>query len=671
MKIKNITISAIVLVLLLLSGTSVFAGVPYHTYTRGLNNRAVRTQTVFEPLDVINLPINEAEDIFYDRQTGILYVADTGNSRILLVKNDEVLSSLGEGVLDRPTGLFLDDQGKLYVADQGKSSVIVFNPQGEVVNEFGRPTEPLFGRDNDFVPMKLAVDKRGNIYVVSEGSVDGVVQLSHRGSFLGYIGSNRTELTFRMLLRRLVFTEEQREQLFKKVPPSPTNITVGADGLVYTVTEGLTSQAIKRLNIAGTNIFPDKTISTNAMTDIAIDEKGNIFALDRQGYILVYDSFGNLLFMFGGRDTVYERLGLLRNPVAIDINDSGYLYVLDKERSVINVYRPTEFFRHVMEGVDLYKQGLYTEGHAVWNDILRMNSSFILAHRAIAKSYFRQGNYEQALASFRLAEDKQSYSDAYWQIRNFWIQRNMSYVLLFILIFILIRLILRMCDKKFGIYNYPKDIYKRFSAMKLIRELRFALRFFKHPLDAFYDLKVSKSASVLSASLLYLWLLIIEISRIYITGFSFSTVNPEDVNLMQVVLTTFVPLALFVGSNHLVSTISDGEGTFKDVYIATIYSLTPYLVLAMPAFIISNILTLNEVFLFNFTLIIAGGWSLMLLCIMIKEIHNYTFKETMRNIGVTIFGAVVIVIVVFILFILSRQVVDFVGSIIEEVSIRA
>lgn len=671
MKITNIVISAIILVVFLISGTSAFAGMPYHTYTRGPNNMPVRTQTVFEPIGVINLPFIEAEDIFFDRQTGILYIADTGNSRVLLVKNGEVISSLGKGILDKPTGLFVDDQGKLYVADQGKQSVFVFDSQGEVSNEYGRPTEPLFGRGNDFVPMKLAVDKRGNIYVVSEGSVDGVVQLSHQGSFLGYIGSNRTELTFRMLLRRLVFTEEQREQLFKKVPPSPTNITVGADGLVHTVTEGLTSQAIKRLNISGINIFPDKTISTNAMTDIITDEQGNIFALDRQGYILIYDSFGNLLFMFGGRDTIYERLGLLRNPVAIEINDSGYLYVLDKERSVINVYKPTEFFRQVMEGIGFYKQGLYTDGHAAWHEILRMNSAFILAYRAIAKSYFRQGNYEQALASFRLAEDKQSYSDAFWQIRNFWIQGNMSYVLLFILIFILIRLILGICDKKYGIYKYPKAIFKRVSTFKLIRELRFALRFFKHPIDAFYDLKVSKSASVLSASLLYLWLFIIEISRIYITGFSFSTVNPEDVSLIQVVLTTFVPLALFVGSNYLVSTISDGEGSFKDVYIATIYSLTPYLILAVPAFIVSNILTLNEVFLFDFTLIIAGGWSLLLLCIMIKEIHNYTFKETIKNIGVTIFGAVVIVLVLFILIILSRQVVDFVGSIIEEVSIRA
>ena len=163
MKITSIAISAFVLVVFLTSGTSAFAGMPYHTYTRGPNNMAVRTQTVFEPMNVINLPFNEAEDIFYDRQTGILYVADTGNSRILLVKNDEVLSSIGEGVLDRPTGLFVDDQGKLYVADQGNQSVFVFDSQGEVLNEFGRPTEPLFGRDNDFIPMKLAVDKRGNI----------------------------------------------------------------------------------------------------------------------------------------------------------------------------------------------------------------------------------------------------------------------------------------------------------------------------------------------------------------------------------------------------------------------------------------------------------------------------------------------------------------------------
>lgn len=667
---KNIAICAVVIASILISATSAFAATPYYTYTRGPNNMFVSTQAVYEPYDIIHLPINGAQDLFLDRSTGILYVADTGGSRVLLVENGEVKAIFGEGVLNTPTGLFVDDEGKLYVADQGNQEVIVFDNYGAVINEFGRPTEPLFGRGNDFVPMKVAVDKRGNIYVVNRGSVDGVVQLSNRGSFLGYIGSNRTELTFRMLLRRLVFTEEQREQLFKKVPPSPTNITVGENGLVYTVTEGLTSQAIKRLNIAGLNIFPDKTIYTDAMVDITTDENGNVFALDRRGYILIYDSFGNLLFVFGGQDTIYERMGLFRNAVAIDIDVNGYLYVLDKERNIIKVFRPTEFFRQVLKGVDFYKQGLYTDGHSVWNEILRMNSAFILAYSAIAKSYFRQGYYEQALQSFRLAEDKQSYSDAFWQIRNFWIQENMSYVLLYIFIFMLIRYLLRLCDKKYGIYKHPRAIYKRFSGSKLIRELKFAFRFFKHPIDAFYDLKVSKNASVLSASILYLWLLFIEVSRVYITGFSFRAVNPDDISLMQVIITTFAPLALFVSSNYLVSTISDGEGSFKDVYIATIYSLTPYLVLAVPTFIISNILTLNEVFMFDFTLMIAGGWSLLLLGIMIKEVHNYTFKETMRNIGVTIFAAVVIVLILFILFILTRQVVDFIGSIIGEVSIR-
>jgi len=655
---------------LLLTQIPVSASVPYNTYTRGPDNYLVPTQIVYEPYKVISLPLNAAEDIFFDEATGILFVADTGNSRILLVQDSVVVGTVGEGILERPSGVFVDDNGILYVADQDKRTVVVFDDQGKLLREIGRPTEPIFGSRNDFIPMKVAVDRRGNLYVVSKGSVDGVVQLSNDGAFLGYIGSNRTELTFRMLLRRLLFTEEQRERLFKKVPPSPTNITIGSDGLVYTVTEGLTDSAVKRLNIAGINIFPDAIISTDAMMDIITDEDGNIYALDRHGYLLVYDSFGNLLFLFGGQDTIYERVGLLRNPVAIDIDNNGYLFVLDKERSVIKLYQPTEFARMVMRGVDLYKQGLYVDGHAIWNDILRMNSAFILAYAAIAKSYFRQGDYDNALENFRLAEDRASYSDAFWQVRNFWIQENMADMLLILLAFLILIRILRYLNKRMNIFKKPKFVLKSIHRLRILRELRFMFSFFKNPVDAFYDMRFSGSASILSATVLYILLFAIQILRVFITGFSFADAEPEDVSLFIVFVTTFAPLALFIVSNYLVSTISDGEGRFKDVYIGTIYSLSPYLVLSLPVYIVSNILTLNEVFIYDFTLFAAAGWSLLLLVLMVKEVHNYTVRETIRNIAVTAFSGVVIVLVLFILFILSQQVFDFVGSIIQEVRIR-
>jgi uncharacterized membrane protein (GlpM family) len=130
------------------------------------------------------------------------------------------------------------------------------------------------------------------------------------------------------------------------------------------------------------------------------------------------------------------------------------------------------------------------------------------------------------------------------------------------------------------------------------------------------------------------------------------------------------PVALFIVCNYLVSTINDGEGRLKDIYIGTIYSFVPYIVIILPVTLVSNFLTLNEAFVYDFSMWIIYGWSLIILVIMIKEIHNFTISETIRNIFMTIFAMIILVLVIFILYVLIGQVYDFVYSIVQEVILR-
>lgn len=242
---------------------------------------------------------------------------------------------------------------------------------GKLLKEIGRPTEPIYGNKNAFVPKKLTVDKRNNIYVISEGSVNGIVQLNNEGKFAGFIGSNKTELSLKMILQRLIFTDKQKNQLFKVIPPSPTSISIDNQGLLYTVTSGVKSEAIKKLNITGINILTSEILSTDAVTDVSVDKNGNIYTVDNFGYIAIYDSFGNLLFIFGGKDSGEERIGLLKDPSAIAVTDNGVIYAVDKERNVINVYKSTAFANEVMQGVNLYRQGLYVESQKLGKTFLK------------------------------------------------------------------------------------------------------------------------------------------------------------------------------------------------------------------------------------------------------------------------------------------------------------
>jgi hypothetical protein len=131
-----------------------------------------------------------------------------------------------------------------------------------------------------------------------------------------------------------------------------------------------------------------------------------------------------------------------------------------------------------------------------------------------------------------------------------------------------------------------------------------------------------------------------------------------------------VLIFIWNAANYLVSTISDGEGRVRDVIIGSAYSLFPYVLFALPIALISRVLTLNEVFIYSFSMNIMYFWTGMMLFIMVKEIHNYSFSETVRNVLITIFTMALFLLTGYILNVLFNQLFDFISAIIQEVGLR-
>jgi DNA-binding beta-propeller fold protein YncE len=102
---------------------------------------------------------------------GNLFVADTGNSRILELPVSggwRVVASYGIdlGHVEYPTGVEVDSDGSLYVADTFNNRVTKRDPAGvwSVLGTEG--TAP--GQFN--LPSNLAVDSKGNLYVSDNGN---------------------------------------------------------------------------------------------------------------------------------------------------------------------------------------------------------------------------------------------------------------------------------------------------------------------------------------------------------------------------------------------------------------------------------------------------------------------------------------------------------------------
>ena len=126
-------------------------------------------------------------------------------------------------------------------------------------------------------------------------------------------------------------------------------------------------------------------------------------------------------------------------------------------------------------------------------------------------------------------------------------------------------------------------------------------------------------------------------------------------------------LILVVGCNYLMCAINDGEGRFKDIYCTFIYSFGPYLAITPFIFLISHVVTDNEKFFVQFGNFLMICWIGVLVFLSIKEINDYTVKETVKIILLTLFTILIVCLLAFIIYVLWKQVIDFVQQIPREV----
>jgi hypothetical protein len=152
---------------------------------------------------------------------------------------------------------------------------------------------------------------------------------------------------------------------------------------------------------------------------------------------------------------------------------------------------------------------------------------------------------------------------------------------------------------------------------------------------------------------------------LYGAGFLFRVRDPGNV-LYRLALLAFV-FFLYVAMNYLMSTFSDGEGKFREVFVSSCYSLLPYIVLTLPMTLLSHYLTYNESFIYHFYRDITLGWTIFLLVFSMKRIHNYSFWETVKNIILILFAMAVVVIVGLMVYSFIGQLIDFFVSVIKEV----
>lgn len=661
---KKIWIASLLVLAIILSVTIDVSAVttqsvPYETYTIGPKGRYVLTQTAYEPAGYFSTEnaLNSPEDIYI--KNDYVYIADTGNKRILKVDQNGLTLELITG-LNAPTGIHVDENDNIYVADKGDKAVYKYDSAGVLLDTILRPTEPIFGLDSPFVPIKVATGPRGVIYVVGEGSTGGLIQLNYAGEFLSFFGTNGTTTSWYKSVADFFGVE-----FAKNIPISPSNVTLDNSGSVFTVSNTIDRQ-LKKFNISSTIILEES--SEEMLVSVVTNDFENIYTLSSEGTISEYDSYGNLIFQFGGIDKGGRVLGLFVNPVDFAVDSNNHIYVLDKGTNKIQILERSEFAAIIHQGLIDFKNGIYSIEQ--WEEVLRMNSVFALANSSIARALYREMDYQGALAYYLIAYDQDGFSEAFWQIRYDWLQNYLGMLLIFMIAGLVLMKGLKTVDQHYQIYQPLRKMEINLNKAKIYRELKLSLSIFRHPLDTFYEIKHRHKASYTSANIIYAGIVVVSIFAVYLTSFVFSTNDVTSFNFLRYTAMILGVIVLFVFSNYLISTLNNGEGWFKDVYISTAYALIPFVLFTIPIVILSNIMTQNEVFIYQALLFVRNGWSILLVVIMIKEIHGYSLSELIKNLVLTLFTMVMISLILFLIYILLTQMFDYIIGIVREVLLR-
>ncbi len=665
----------IALVLVTGMGQVVNAETPYKTYTVDGYGSILETQTAYLAYETITKfgeeSLSGPSDIFVT-DDGEIYVADTGNARVVVGNMEgELVRTIGEGTLVTPMGVYVTDEKHIYVADRDAQAVFEFDEKGTVLNTYTKPDSPLYGDSLSFLPIKVVVNDAGIMYIICESNTNGIVEISPTdgGTFLGYFGTNYASTSLRTIIYRAILTDEQRAKMVSNIPSTPTNLAIDEKGLIYTVTRGDEEQTLKRLNIAGVNLI-DNSGYADIPAAVCAGNHDNVFVVDQQGYIYEYSNEGEILYVFGGLDDGTQRVGLSTLAAAISVDSQDRIYILDSDKCQIQVYEPTEFTDLLHEALNLYAKGRYTESKEPLTKVLEMNSMFDYANKAMGRAYFQEENYEMALKYAKLAKDYEGYSDAFWEIRNKWIKRNIVPAIFIIVAIYAVWKIVRSLDRKKNILAVPREKMNRLKQNKLVSNLFYAKYYMKHPVDGSYGIAREGRASWLAPTILVVIFAAEYIINKYLCGFLQKTIREGRYEIFSDIGMILIVTVTITVCNYLVCTINDGEGTVKKIYTYFTYSLTPYLFITPLIFILSHVVTSNEQFLITLAQVVMIGWIIVLGVLGIKEVNNYTAAETFKIICLTVFTILILALLIFIIYVLWAQVFEFISAIAGEVVYR-
>lgn len=456
MKLKKLWLIPMIIILVSANcrNVSANANVPYQTYNYDYWDDIFYTPAAYIPdgnisgADLGTTNLMNPQDM-YVAEDGRVYIADTGNNRIVILDSEMKLEKIidsfpNQGGMDTfnvPSGLYVTDNNELYIADTDNLRVVALREDGSLLKIIQNPTSEVLEADFVFAPLKVSVDYANRVYVIAKNMFQGIMAFDVSTNFTGFSGTIKVSIsTYEKIWRRLS-TKAQRQRQIQFIPTEFTGVDMAPDGFVYaTNVDARGMQSIRRLNPKGQDVIVKKqTLSgdlyspfggeyagPSRIVDVVYRGNGIYSVVDyTRGRVFTYDHEGNLLYIFGGKGS---QEGTFKNPVAIEVKDNKIL-VLDAFRGEVMSFVTTKYGSLINAAVSLRYDGDEASAVELWKEVLKLDSNFELAYVGIGKSYLASGENKKAMEYLKLGMNREYYSIAFKRYRDDFLKNNLAYVL--------------------------------------------------------------------------------------------------------------------------------------------------------------------------------------------------------------------------------------------------
>lgn len=205
-----------------------------------------------------------------------------------------------------------------------------------------------------------------------------------------------------------------------------------------------------------------------------------------------------------------------------------------------------------------------------------------------------------------------------------------------------------------------------------LETLRYFLYVIFHPFDGFWDLIHEKRGSLAAANTILVLVLLVQILKLQFTNFLVPgyDIRWEYINIIKYLLGTILPIIIGCVGNWCLTTLFDGKGKLKDIYMALMYAMTPFVLIQIPLLFVSNIITLEELAFYTFFSILSTVWSAALLLAAIMMVHDYSFMKAILCVIFTAVAMLIIVFIILLFFSLISDTVAYFVSLYKEIIFR-